>query len=249
MGKQSGLGDRLYVGGYNISGDIGAIDTISSPRGTLDTTAIDKLAMERIYGTKDGGIDFTSFFNADVGAAHAVLSALPTSDVQVLYGRGTTLGNPAAAMLAKQVGYDPTRAADGALTCKVSAQANSYGLEWGRQLTAGVRTDTTATNGSSIDLGTGSLSFGAQAYLQVLALTGTNVIVKLQHSTDDGVGDAWADISGAAFTSATTAPQTQRLATASNTTIKRYVRAVTTGTFTSASFVVMVVRNPVAVTF
>lgn len=256
MPKSSGLGDRLWVGGYDLSGDIGAVEKIACPRSTLDVTGIDKSAHERIYGTKDGEITFTAFFNPDTvaggasrNAAHSVLSVLPTTDIQVMYGRGTTIGNPSAAMLAKQLNYDPKRAADGSFTFKVDAKANGYGLEWGKLATAGARTDTTGTNGTGLDLGTGSVSFGLQAYLQVLALTGTNVIVKLQHSTDNGGTDPFADITGGAFTSATTAPQTQRLATASNATIKRYVRVVTTGTFTSATFTVMVNRNPVAVTF
>lgn len=248
-GKASGLGARLWVGGYDLSGDIGAVDNISSPRGTLDTTGIDKLANERIYGTKDGAIAFTSFFNVDTGQEHPVLSALPTSDIQVMYGHRATIGVPAAAMLAKQIGYDPSRGADGSFTFKTEAQANGYGLEWGKLATAGARTDTSGTNGAALDLGTGSLAFGLQAYLQVVALTGTNVVVKLQHSTDDAATDPYADITGGGFTSATTAPQTQRLATANNATIKRYVRVVTSGTFTSATIVVMVARNPVAVTF
>ena len=41
MPKQSGLGQNLYVAGYNLSGEIGAIDNIASPRGLLDTTAIE----------------------------------------------------------------------------------------------------------------------------------------------------------------------------------------------------------------
>ena len=41
-----------------------------------------------------------------------------------MYTRGTTLGNPAACMVAKQINYDPTRAADGSLTIAVQAEAN-----------------------------------------------------------------------------------------------------------------------------
>lgn len=248
-GKTTGLGDRLFVAGYNLSGDIGAIDSISCPRGVLDDTGIDKLAMERLLSTKDGELSFTAFFNVDSGQEHPVLSTLPTTDVGLLYGRGAVLGNPAAAMVGKQVNYDPSRGSDGSFTFKVQALANGYGLEWGKQLTAGAQTDTTGSNGTGVDFGTGSTAFGLQAYLHVLALTGTNVVVKLQESSDNGAGDAFADVTGGAFTSATTAPQTQRLQTARGQTVERYLRVVTSGTFTSATFVVMVARNPVAVSF
>src|SRR5690606_15840714 len=80
------------------------------------------------------------------------LSAMPTSDIIVSYFRGTTVGNPAASLVAKQVGYDPTRGNDGALTLNTSAQANGYGLEWGVMLTPGTDTATAAGNGSSLDL-------------------------------------------------------------------------------------------------
>lgn len=247
-GKTSGLGDNLYVGGYNLSGDIGAIDSISSPRGVLDDTGIDKLAHERLLSTKDGEISFTSFFNVDTAQEHPVLSVLPTTDIGVMYMRGTTAGNPAAAMIGKQVGYDPTRGADGSLTFKVQALASGYGLEWGKQLTAGTRTDTTATQGASLD-NAASSAFGLQAYLQVFGFTGTDVTIKLQDSADNA---SWADLTAGAFAQVTAGRQTQRLATANNATVRRYLRVTTTtsGGFTSAAFAVMVTRNPVAgVTF
>lgn len=243
-GKTSGLGDNLYVGGYNLSGDIGAIDNISSPRGVLDDTGIDKLAYERMLSTKDGQINFSSFFNVDTAQEHPVLSVLPTTDIGVLYCRGTTLGNPSAGMIGKQVDYAPTRGADGSFTFKVQALANGYGLEWGKQLTAGTRTDTAATLGTSLDNGASS-AFGLQAYLQVFAFTGTDVTIKLQDSADNA---AWADLTAGAFTAVTTGRQTQRLATSNAATVRRYLRVTTTTSagFTSAAFAVMVSRNPIA---
>jgi hypothetical protein len=241
MAKQSGLGDNCYVAGTNVSGDISTI-AVSSPQGVQDFTGIDVSAMERGGLARDGNINWTSFFNPT--RAHPVLSALPTSDVMVTYCRGTTLGNPAACMIGKQINYDGTRADDGAFTFALQAQANAYGLEWGQQLTAGLRTDTAATNGASIDTAA-SASFGAQAYLQVTALTGTDVTVKIQDSADNS---SFADVSGLAFTAVTAAPATQRLATSNTATIRRYLRAVTTTSagFTSATFSVVVHKNEIA---
>lgn len=148
--KTSGLGDRLYVGGNDISGDIGSLSSISGSRAALDFTAITQEAFERKHGLRDGSIEFTSYFNPD--GAHPTLSAMPTSDIIVSYFRGTTVGNPAASLVAKQVGYDPTRGNDGALTLNTSAQANGYGLEWGVMLTPSTDTATAAGSGSSLDL-------------------------------------------------------------------------------------------------
>jgi hypothetical protein len=238
--KQSGLGDQLYVDGYNLSGDIGSIQSIHGGNTPFDVTGIDVSANERIGGRRDGEISFTAFMNDSPGRAYPRFSTLPRADVLVTYLRGSGIGSPAASMAAKQIGYDPTRGADGALSWTVLAQANGYGLEWGEQLTAGIRTDTTATSPATGLDTTGSLSFGAQFYLQVFAVTGTSVTVTIQDSADNS---SFANVSGAAFVAAT-GPGGQRLALANSATVRRYVRAITTGTFTNAQFVVQMTKNP-----
>lgn len=242
MSKQAGLGDRLWVGGYNLSGDMASIDDVSSPRGVLPATDITMSAMARMHGLKDGAMGFTAYFNKASNQAHPRLSALPTSDVVCTYGRGTTLGNVAACLVAKQIDYNPSRPADGSLLFKTSMQANGYGLEWGRQLTAGERTDTAATNGTGVDF-VAATAFGLQAYLQVLSFTGATLTVKLQESSDNGVGDAFADVVGGGFTANPTARSTERISTTRTLAVERYLRVVTTGTFSECTFVVVVVKN------
>lgn len=244
MSKQSGLGDNFFIDAYNLSGDVMALDTISNSRDVLPATGIDKSAMERMQGLRDGHMEVSCFFNDAAGQAHPVLSTLPTTDRVATYCRSTTLGKPAASMVAKQIGYDGSRGDDGSFTLKTELQANGYGLEWGNQLTAGKRTDTTATNGSSYDYGAsiGTTAFGLQMYVHLLSFTGTSVTIKVQSSTDNGAGDAFADITGAT-SGALTAAGAVRVATATNVNVERYLRVVTTGTFTSAVFVVNVVRN------
>jgi len=241
------LGDNLYVGGFDLSGDIGSIASIGGGNKPLELTGIDKSAYERAGGVRDGQLEFAAFFNPDTAQAHPVLSALPTADQIVSYFRGTTLGNGAASLVGKQIGYDGSRNEDGSLTFKVQAQANGFGLEWGTQLTPGKRTDSSATNGTGVDF-TASSAFGLQAYLQVVAFAGTSVTVKLQHSNDNGGGDPYADLAGGAFTAVTAAPASQRIANTTNP-VKQWLRVVTTGTFSNAVFVVMVARNLTATVF
>jgi hypothetical protein len=248
MAKQSGLGDNFYVGGYNLSGDTASIDEIGGGPALLDVTGIDKSAFERIGGLRDGRIEWTSHFNPDdVGVTfteHTALATLPTTDIHTMYFRGTTLGDPAAAMVGKQLNYDMTRGDDGKLTLKVHVDANGYGIEWGRSLTAGIRTDTAATLGTGIDTAA-SASFGGQAYLQIFAFTGTDVTMKIQDSADNAT---FADVTSFAFTQATTGRVAQRIALGNTATIRRYVRVstVTTGGFTSAAFAVVLVKNDTA---
>lgn len=245
MAKSSGLGDNLYVDGVNLSGDIGALNRVGGGITVQDVTGIDKSAIERIGLLRDGGIDYSAFFNKAAGQAHLTLSSQPSTDRHIMYCRGTSLGSPSACLIAKQLNYDPSRGNDGALTIAGSTQGNGYGLEWGNLLTAGRRSDTTATNGTGVDL-LASTSFGWQAYLQVFSFTGTSVTVTIQDSADNA---SFAGFTGSAFTAAT-AVGTQRLASASSVaTVRRYLRVATTGTFTQATFCVMFVKNESAVTF
>ena len=244
MAKSGGLGDRMFVGGYDLSGDTNS-PNIQGGAATLDVTGIDKSAMERLGGVRSGSMGWTSFFNTAASQAHPVLSVLPTVDAHLAYCRGTALGDPAAGMVAKQIGYDGNRGQDGAFTFALSAQSNSYGLEWGQQLTAGLRTDTVATNGTAIDQGAAT-ALGAQAYLQVSAFTGTDVTVKIQDSADNAT---FADVAGFNFTQITAgAPLAERIALSNTATLRRYLRAttVTTGGFTSLTFAVNVIKNEAA---
>ncbi len=242
MAKQAGMGDRLLVDGYDLSGDIGSVQRVAGGPVALDLTDITQSGYDREGGLRDGGIDFTAWFDDAANAAHPVLSALPTTDRVVTYCRGYGLGSPAASCVAKQISYDPTRGADGQLSIAVNTQANGYGLDWGVQLTPGMRTDTGAASGASIDGGASS-AFGAQFFLHVIAFTGTSVTVKIEDSADNS---AWADLSGASFTAAT-GRTSQRIAVTG--TVRRYIRVTTTGTFSNAQFLVNADRNLTAVTF
>lgn len=240
MAKTHGLSSALYVGSKDLSGDVGAVNRISTSQATLDKTGINKAAMERFVGLRDGAIEFTSYFNPATSQAHPTLSALPTTDVLVSYFNHTTKGDPAASCMAKQVGYDPTRGADGSLTLNTSAVANAYGLEWGVQLTAGVQTDTAATNSTGLDQ-TAQTTNGAQAYLHVFSFSGTSCTVSIEDSADNVT---YANL--LSFTAATGGTFERKTVAG---TVDRYVRIATTGTFSSCAFAVVFVRNKRAVNF
>lgn len=247
MPKQTGLGDNAYVDGTNVSGDTQSLSRIGGGPAPLEFTDITQSAYARQGGLRTGEINWVSYLDKQTNQAHLKLRGLPTADVTVSYFRGTAIGSPAASMVAKQIGYDPTRDAAGNLTFAVNSMSNAYGLEWGEQLTAGVRTDTTATNGTGLDFGAVSTLFGWQAYLHVFSVTGTSVTVTLQDSADNV---SFANLTGGAFTAVVGASSGgQRLQGGSTATVRRYVRAITTGTFSNAQFAVSFVRNITAVTF
>lgn len=239
MAKQSGLGDHLLIGGYAIGEDVASIGSVSTPRETLPATGITQSGMARMFGKRDGQAEFTTYFNDATDRQHEALRGLPTADTQIMYLRGQAIDSESFCMVGKQVNYDPTRGDDGSLTFGVSALGNSYGADWCKQLTAGLRTDTAATNGASIDT-LASAAFGFQAYLQVFSFTGTSVTVTLEDSADNV---SFAAITDGAFTAATGRTHERIQSSSATATVRRYIRAVTTGTFSSAVFAVSVNKN------
>ena len=119
MAKRSGLSQQFYFQGVDMSGDTGSIDTLSTPRGTQDVTGVDKNAHEVLLTQSDGAISWSSFFNDESGGTHLTLGALPTTDVQIMYETGVTLGDPAFCAVVKLIDYAPSRGADGSLTIAV----------------------------------------------------------------------------------------------------------------------------------
>lgn len=250
MAKRSGLGQACFVDGIDLSGDVGSFGRIGGGPAALEVTGVDKSAYERIGGLRDGAIEWSSWFNPAAAQAHQTLKTLPTTNRAVAVLIGTSLGDPSANIIAKQIGYDGTRAADGALTFALSAQANGFGVEWGRQHTAGKRSDTGAANGTGVDAGAAS-AFGVQVYFHVLSFTGTDITIKLQQSSDNAVGDPYADLTGATSGVLTTAPQALRVATSASLSVERWLRVVTTtsGGFSQCTFSVSVARNLTATAF
>ena len=239
--KTAGMGDHVYVGGYALSQDVQQVGKIGGGPSPLVMTDITQSAFARAGGLRAGQIDLSCYLDVQSNQAHAVLSPLPrTSTIVSYFHVPGTIGSAAASLNALQIGYDPARAADGMLTIGVNAMDTKYGLEWGESLTPGDRTDTSATNGASFD-GGAATTFGAQAYLHLTGFTGTNVTVTIQDSADNA---SFASLM--AFTAAT-GRTFERIAVTG--TVRRYVRAVTSGTFSSATFVVNFVRNQTAVTF
>jgi hypothetical protein len=247
MAKRSGLASSFYLDGFTLAADVGAIDEIGGGPEALDVTCIDKSARERIGGVRDGRLKFKAFFNPGLGSSHDRLSNLPTSNVIAtlsLTPAAGTIGAPAASLVAKQINYDATRGEDGSLTFAVDALANGYGIEWGEILTPGVSFLGGAAATTSLDYGAsvGTTNFGLQAYLHCFAFTGTSATVAIQGSSDNGAGDAWADITGATFTTVT-AVTAERIETGRTQAVERYLRVNVSGTFTVCWLSVQVTRN------
>lgn len=242
MAKQAGLGDNLYVSGFDVSGDVGAVNTVRGTAAVLDVTGINKSARERILGRRDGEISFNAWWDTATDAMHDALSTLPTTDRTVLYLRGTGVNSPVAMLLGKQINYGWDRGDDGALAGTVQVLSNGAPLEWGVQLTAGKQAFPGAAGGTVID-DLAATAFGAAAYLQVFSVGSGTAIVAVQDSADNA---AFADVTGLVFSGATGRTE-QRLETIRTATLRRFVRVNVTGTFTNALISVGLARFQAAI--
>jgi hypothetical protein len=63
MAKQGGLGDNFYIGGYDLSGDVASLDTLSTPWDVIDFTVIKDSAHERQLTLRTADLQFTTFFD------------------------------------------------------------------------------------------------------------------------------------------------------------------------------------------
>lgn len=240
MVKQSGIGDRLYVDGYDLSGDVGAIQTISSTRGEQDVTGLNKDAHERLQLLWDSELSFNSFYTGQTSDTPLVHAHERLKDPSVMryvtYMRGTTLGDFGFGLQAKQFSYQLNRGADAAILGTVTAKAgHGSGGEWGYILEDDT-TQTTNANGTGLDLGATHGVDNMAFYLHAFAFTGTSVTIIIQQ--DDNSGFSSATTYGS-FT-AVSGRSAQRLAVSGAP--ERYLRWRTnSGTFSSVQFAILAV--------
>lgn len=234
MAKSTGLYMQCYVGGYDLSGDVGAIDSISTPRSVIDLTAINQSAMDRGLTRADSSIGFTAYFNDAADRAHDALSTLPTANRTVVVAKSTTRAAVAFGMQAKQIGYDPSRDAVGNLTISVSAQGSGgKSPGWGVMLSAGLETHASAGSKASVD-NAAATSNGAGIWAHAMSLGSGTPTLLVEHSTDNSI---WATLATLTINGA----NEHEYASVAGT-VNRYLRLTTTGTFTNFAVAVMLRR-------
>ena len=220
MAKSTGLGQLFMFDGYDLSGDVGSVDTVSTPRGTLDVTAINTSAVERLHGTTDGEISFTSFFNDAAGQSWTLQQAIDRTDRLVLYAMSSSIDAPCAMLSSKQTSYDPTRGADGSLTFTTQCLSNGFPLEWGVMLSAGIDTIGSAGTVASKD-DSASSSAGASAMLQIDSVGSGSPTFLIEDSPNDS---DWSTL--ITFTTSSTPTAERKTVTG---TVNRYLRVSTAG--------------------
>ena len=226
MAKQTGLAQKFFQGAFDISGDVSAISSWSTPVAVHEVTGIDVSAVERVQGLVGGSVGYNVFFNDAAGAAH-LASRVPTAGAPMTWAVGQTVGNAAGMIAAIATNYDGSRSADGALGFDITAMSNNTPPVWGVMLTPGSKTDTGAANGATLDQGAATAA-GAEMILHVTSFTGTDFTATVQDSAD---GSSWGTLQ--AFAQVTDVAS-ERLTVAG--AVRRYVRVISAGTFNPVTF-------------
>jgi hypothetical protein len=219
------LSDYLHTAGVMQTGEV------------ADTTVFGKAAKTFIAGLKDGSLSAEGLFDGAAGAADAVfqaaLGAAAVSLWTIYPGGDSALGNVGYSTRSRQTAHSVDAVVSDVVAVSAEAQTDD---EIERCIAAhSLGAETAGANSASQD-NAAATSAGAAAYLHVTAITGTNIIVKVQDSVDDVV---WTDL--ITFTSATAAGTSERVAVTG--TVKRYARTSWSGTFTSATFAVALNRK------
>lgn len=218
----------LLLDGRNISQD--SIDATVEEEALLEQSNGwgDTWVEQTALGVKQGNLSWNGFYDDVAGATKDVLNDAEVGAAGVAC---ITLGTAQGAEFIGAAGLKSSVARSAARDALVKYSLNLQGatVEAGDVLEPeGAQSGAGATSSGSLDNSAASTNGGA-GYLQVTDLTlggYTSVTVKIQESSDDGVGDAWTDI--ITFTAVTAADVAERIAIAAGTTVERYLRVTLT---------------------
>lgn len=232
MAVRSGIGQRYCLEGYDLTGDVGAMEEFNLIHDVIAATSIDKQAMVRLAGHVAGAHRFQHFFNdADNQVLEAVGQHVATNRVAlwVLSGATPAIGDPAFGMVIKQVQSQWTRGSDGSYTGSTGGPTADFPVEDCIMLTSGQDTHASASSNASYDNGAQATA-GAVCYIQFQERDSGTPTFVFEDSANDST---WGTLLSMTTTGGT-APHAER-ATVTGT-VERYLRITTTGTFVNADF-------------
>lgn len=200
-----------------------------------DVTTLCDSARVYVEGNSSGSFPISGLVDTDPSLAFTPLTGLVQAGdrAMTLAPNGYAIGEQCwvAQALLNALGHEAPSAGAVKFTLGLTTDG-AAGL--GVSLHDPIAAETGAANGASVDNAASSANGGAGA-LHVSAFAGTSVTVTIQHSANDST---WADLIN--FTAA--AGATSEYATVTGT-VNRYLRAIWTGTFSSATFAVAFARR------
>jgi hypothetical protein len=237
MSVKSGISQLLHIQGFDLSGDVTSINDLASPRTVHDVPVLNAAGMKRILSRGDCHLNVTSWFNDATERAHDAFKTLPAGQRLCLYSMGGAIGDVAAMLQARQVGYDGSEGEDGSLSFTID-MAGDGGLEWADMITAGQDTISSSGNESAVDQAAQTTA-GLAATLQIVSIASGTPTVTIMDSTNGST--SWGTIITFTAVAAAAAPTAERKVASG--TIKRYLRITTTGSFSDLVLLVATRRG------
>lgn len=236
MAKVANLLTRIYLDEFDFSGVTHTTSMSIEPQLAVVTSFSDS-GPRRVMGSYDHSSDFLGYFEPTANLQDAQLHALTTdsADHYLLHLWGDNTRGAIAYEQIVHVSSKPLSASIGEAVLLDAEFVGAGALSRGVLLTDGEDTNTSTGNLTSVDCGTTSTSQTLQAVFRVLALTGSNVTLNVQQSSDNGSSDAFATISGMTSGSLSAIGVVR---TTTSAATERYKRINVAGTFDSATFIV-----------
>lgn len=236
---------KAYANGYDLSGYLKSV-SFSANADTAETSTLGTTAKTYVGGLKDATLSAEGLFDGAAGAVDVILNtALGTEfSLWTVLPHGDVLANPAYGFQAIHTSYEVSSPVDDVVSVTTEAQSK-VAAERGTVYHV-LSAEVDAASGTGVDYGSVSSTAGAVGYLQVTAYTSggfNGAGIRFQDSADNL---AWVDITGMTFATVTAANVSERVATSTTATIRRYTRwdLFKPGTgFTSITFSLMFRRG------
>lgn len=239
MAQSHGKDCVILAGGYALTGYANDV-TVSREADTAETSVFGVAAKTYIPGLPDATMSVAGFWDGATGASDSILSTMlgTSGSVLTVAPAGTTLANRCTVLAGIETSYETSANLGDAVG--ISAEFQASGGAWaGVILHSSAAAETSSTNSTSVNNSAASTG-GYVANLHALACAGTATI-KVQQSSDNGVGDAWADL--VTFTALTTSVAgEQKTGTGA---VEQYLRVISTlGSTPSYTYAVAFARLP-----
>lgn len=224
---------RVYLNQFDLSGVLNAA-SLKVEQETPVVTCFSDTGPRRVVGNYDHNQSLTGLFEPTDDGYDEQLQALlgSTSDLYLTQTFGITENSIAYDALVRLASLPLSGQAGGAVMRSFEA-AGSGGLSRGRILRSATVTGT--GNGTGYNAGATTSGQTYRVMFRLLSFTGTNITMKVQESSDNGAGDAFADVTGLTSGALTAAGIVVVSTTAAT---EAYKRVVISGTITSATVLV-----------
>ncbi len=201
MVAKHGKSARIYVDEFDVSGDTNAVTPAFTVE-VAETHGLTAAHKTRVAGQADSKLQVDSFWTNGTGGTDDVVSGYHTGTATALV---TTCPGGVDDAAECYLLRDAICTASSPPAKLGAAVALSHSWESGagadRMLVVYQDSPTASANGAGVDFGSAGAAGSGAAVIHVTSVTGAGTIdVKIQESSDNNVGDPWADEAGAAFT-------------------------------------------------